>query len=102
MPISLVLSTVMLLNIESLIYKHNSVLHVSISNYRMEIDKHLEEVEKGLESGNFLKACSHSTDAALKIKNHLRPLKRMEPNYNWQEMRKVLLEIPKIHCKEIN
>ncbi len=66
---------------------------------RIKIDRHIETVEKMLRSKTYSSACNEAITAADLIEKHLYELKELEPQYNWGEMRNVLLEVPTRHCQ---
>ncbi len=66
---------------------------------RLLIDRHIESVGEQLRAGNHKTACVDALKAAKLIKIHLASLKSLEPDYNWKEMREVLLEVSPKYCK---
>ena len=63
------------------------------------IDNHMELVGLKLESGHYKSACSNANKAARLIQQHSTSLQKHEPNYNWKEIKELLLEVPINHCK---
>ncbi len=64
------------------------------------VDKHLEQIEDYLRDENMPKACIEAKTAAKIIKLNISNLKKIEPYYNWEEIRNVLLELPRAYCVE--
>ncbi len=62
------------------------------------INKELEFLEFRLRNRNYKEACEHANTAANLIYKWKDKIKVIEPNYNWKEIRLVLLEIPLKHC----
>ncbi len=63
-----------------------------------DFNHHLEKLEKQLASDNYKEACKTAKIASNLIKENLVKLKVIEPDYNWREIKEVLLQIPKDHC----
>ncbi len=62
------------------------------------INRTLESLEAKLRKSDYMEACIEASRAAKLIKHGLQGLKAIEPNYNWLEIREVLLEIPIKNC----
>lgn len=66
------------------------------------INKSLESLEIYLRNSNYIKACNQAIESASLIDQEIDNLKFVEPNYNWQEIKNVLLELPIKYCSEKN
>ena len=66
----------------------------------LEINKGLEQLEIQLRSYDKNKACLEAVKIANSIKINIYSIKSIEPNYDWLEIREVLLEIPKAYCSD--
>jgi len=64
------------------------------------INKTLEKLETKLRNNDYIKACLEASRAAKIIRSELKGLKEIEPNYNWLEIREVLIEIPVKYCSK--
>ncbi len=75
-------------------------LLASITNPKILFDKHMETLEIQLDANKFKAACREAKISADIINSNIDEFKKIEPNYNWKEIKNVLLEIPKKHCKQ--
>ena len=64
----------------------------------IEINKNLESLEFELNNSHSHKICLITSDSALLITEENDGLKILEPNYDWVEIKQVLLEISSKHC----
>ncbi|KGG12318.1 MULTISPECIES: hypothetical protein [Prochlorococcus] len=62
-------------------------------------NKKLESLEEQMEKLNWESTCKESITAANLIKRNKYEFQILEPNYSWDEIREVLLMIPKEFCK---
>ena len=62
------------------------------------VNKSIEVLEMRLRSSDSKNACLVASRAAKIIKENISPLKNIEPNYDWIEIREVLLDVKKKHC----
>ena len=65
------------------------------------INKSLEILESKFRTADYHKGCIEALNAAKLIENSINSLKLIEPNYDWIEIREVLLEISNKKCPEL-
>ena len=88
----------------SMLFFNTQVLKAEINNPQKaeedlsRINKTLEKLETKLRNNDYIKACLEASRAAKIIRSELKGLKEIEPNYNWLEIREVLIEIPIRYC----
>ena len=70
----------------------------SLVNNRMRFEKHMESLGRNMESKNNLQTCKDSSRAIVLIDENIRSFKKEEPDYNWKEIRSLLLEINSKYC----
>ncbi len=78
-------------------YEHHNISQSKY--YRNEFDRHLERIEDYLGSDQYKNACQEASKAALILESNLSSFEKQEPYYNWQEMKALLIQIPKSYCK---
>ena len=61
-------------------------------------NQNLELLESKLRISDYKTSCLLASQTAKLIKNEIAPLKYLEPNYDWKEIRKVLLKISTKYC----
>ena len=66
------------------------------------INKSLEDLEIKLKSTNYGDACLEALKIAKLIEDNIDILRTLEPNYNWPEIRSVLLKVPEEYCSKSN
>ncbi|WP_320667583.1 hypothetical protein [Prochlorococcus sp. MIT 1307] len=62
------------------------------------VNKSLEDLELYLRGEDKNKICLEAKKASKLIKESIHGLKKIEPNYNWIEIREVLIRIPIKNC----
>ena len=70
----------------------------SIKDHKQEFDIHLEVIDQAIQSQKYSEACDNAIKAAKVVKQNIKELRKLEPYYNWREMREVLLEVPLNLC----
>ncbi len=63
------------------------------------INMHMEILYEALRVENAAQACEEASKAASLIKDNFDKLKSIEPDYNWTEIRKVLLGVTSKYCQ---
>ncbi len=62
------------------------------------INNSLEQLELNMRYQNKKQICLNAQKSADLIANNKNTLKDIEPNYNWKEIRKVLILVQREHC----
>ena len=60
----------------------------------------MENIEKEFRRDNLPAACIQAKKAAKVIAQNRSGLNRLEPDYNWKEIEKVLLDVPRKFCSQ--
>ena len=63
------------------------------------INTHIEGLYEDIRAGKNTKACNKALKAADLINDSIEGLRSIEPDYNWEEIRKVLLGVPPRYCE---
>ncbi len=73
---------------------HAQILH--------KFNLHMNRIDILLRKGEFKSACLEAQMAHKLIEEELLYLKNLEPQYNWGEIKNVLISIPDLHCNKSN
>ena len=76
----------------------NSIEHSAI-NMKEEIDAHIERLGKNLESKKHSQACIEAQSASNLIMHNIKKLRRLEPYYNWPEIKGSLKKVMHKYCE---
>ncbi len=75
---------------------------VSISDQKVVFDNHLEDLSKSISLNKVDEICTSSSAAIKELDNNIWAFKQIEPYYNWEEIKNVLIATQRRHCDQVN
>ncbi len=64
-------------------------------------NRSLEIIETKLKASDYDSACLEAIKSATLIDQNVKSLNLLEPNYDWNEIRAVLIQFPRKHCPNL-
>ena len=80
-------------------FQENILLAFRNKNIKESFDMRLENIEKGIKLQDKKLICTESKQALGIITDNINSLKRIEPYYNWEEIRKAIQNKAIKHCQ---